>query len=418
MRYNSTLKFILLEHSKYYLTEDDTDTPPTEETDTKEETDAKEETEVKEEETGTEEDTWTKEGYQGADGKKSWEELFKIQRRPTGGIPDSWEKMSRDQLWDKYYTVVWGDGNKTLNKSAQAVKNLGDAFVEEAYTFGFAKATNPFISFLEKVLYEAPFNTDPAFKRLFDTKTNFYKALHNAFSLKYITKDDLTNPGADSLIWWPALYTLGNGNEMLARLKDTSKANVTKILDKINTAVDTVITRKQYLGAIYSDKFKLEGNINDTPEKVYEAIIKLLTEAHLADSSYKAKFKDANTLNVLVKVLKTASGVNDESEKKVASDKDVEKLWTTTLKTEIKTAKTALKFFSYLIMQASDTTKSAKILTTAGVPFDTTKAGLSIDEYNKCKKWLKAYDLGTQEKVDKFINNLLKLEDLRKILSL
>jgi hypothetical protein len=170
--------------------------------------------------------------------KLDWGTEFKKPHSNSDGIAGSDpDEMSQEQLWDKYYEVVWKD-------KKDKVKALGFPFQQELLQGGFRKDANPFVNFIS---YAVEHESD--FAGMFSEK---YAGIHNAYIKGYITDDDLKTPNDECLLYWPALYKLSNGSEILIRLKQGSKKELDSTFRKYATG--KTITYADFVKVLFMEK--------------------------------------------------------------------------------------------------------------------------------------------------------------------
>jgi hypothetical protein len=408
MRSKSTQKYILSEATKYYLTEDDAAADMVEE-------------EEKEGSGGAvETSVWTKDGYKSSDVTKSWEELFKMSRSTTGGVNGSWERMSRDQLWDKYYSVVWGDGKDTLNDTAKKIKALGNPFQQELMQLGFKKASNPFLVFVETTIKSSDFKDTG----LFTEKTFYYTAIHNAFTSGYISKKDLTDSGSPSLIWWPASYNktyTANGSALLQRLAATTDNRVSAMITQLNSieieGITLDITREKFLAGVFSATCAFTVGNDDSEADTLKSLAEKINGCKPAEVDKKTIKSEANIKEIL-NVLENASGIKAAGNKKKkagVTPENIQKLWTDTLKAAITNKDNMTKLLGYLITCEDKPDVGTKIITDASIPFNKDSVVLSITDLSLCHKWFDGFDLSSDKQINELIKGLLALDEVKAL---
>ena len=109
------------------------------------------------------------------------------------------KSSNREEVWDKYYKIEWGD-------SADFVKKLGSAVVVELNHFGFSEKVNPFITFIKTLI-----------NKKFAVNDAEYSAVHDAYVKYYINSNDLRNTN-DKILFCNDLYT-HSGGEILEYLQ-------------------------------------------------------------------------------------------------------------------------------------------------------------------------------------------------------
>ena len=109
------------------------------------------------------------------------------------------KSSNREEVWDNYYKVEWGE-------NADFVKKLGSAVVVELNHFGFSEKVNPFITFIKTLISKTIKVNDTA-----------YNAIHDAYVNHYINSNDLRN-AKDKILFCDDLYT-HSGGEILEYLQ-------------------------------------------------------------------------------------------------------------------------------------------------------------------------------------------------------
>lgn len=413
MKSKSTQKYILSEATKYYLTEDDAAAAD----EIEDEVEDIKEKEGEKPGGAVETSVWTENGYESSDVTKSWEELFKMSRSTTGGVKGSWERMSRDQLWDKYYSVVWGDKKDILNDTAKKIKALGSPFQQELMQLGFKKASNPFLVFIETTLNSADFkDTD-----LFTEKTFYYTAIHNAFTSGYISKKDLTDSRSPSLIWWPASYNkayTANGSALLQRLAATTDNRVSAMITQLNSieGISPDITRAKFLAGVFSATCAFTVGNNDSEADTLKSLAEKIDGCKPEEVDKKTIKSEANIKEIL-NVLENASGIKAAGNKKKKTEvtsENIQKLWTDTLKAAITNKDNMTKLLGYLISCEDKPDVGTKILADASIPFNK-DSSLSITDLSLCHKWFDGFDLSSDKQINELIKGLLALDEVKAL---
>ncbi len=313
--------------------------------------------------------------------KLDWSAEFK-KPRPEQGIDGSDpDKMSMDQLWNKYYEVAWKD-------KQDKVKALGFPFQQELLKGGFRKDANPFINFISYALAN-----ETAFAGMFSEK---YAGIHNAYIKGYITDENLKTPSDDCLLYWPGLYTQASGSEILIRLKQGSKRELTGVFNQY--AKGKTLTYPDFFKVLFMAK---------TPELAKEFtkdnLISDLEKASSITLDKKTLRSQTNVTDLLAFLGKTES----ESKKEVTEDSTKE-LWST-IKSKID-KKNAPQLLCYIAFLGGDKTaahlkgKGVVDIETIMIPFKTGVGFMNV---------LKGLQLNSPAACNKMIDNLLSIPEFK-----
>ena len=87
------------------------------------------------------------------------------------------------RVWQRYYREEWGE-------DANVVFKIDGAFMQECMAYGFDERTNPFISYLRRVLDNPSVNKSKV--------PGVYPAVHNAFVRRYLLIGDIRGGSGDT----------------------------------------------------------------------------------------------------------------------------------------------------------------------------------------------------------------------------
>jgi hypothetical protein len=272
---------------------------------------------------------------------------------------------------------------------------------------GFNKTSNPFIEFIEQVV------DDPDFDGIFQGDT--YNAIHNAFVLKYITKEQLRKKGTDSLLWWPAMYNTSQmlAQAVLAKFKETASSKIDSIITAIKTAKGIALTRQKFLDVIYSGDAAVKidkSNIKDA-ENLYAKVIELFEKT--ADVSRKV-FRPDSEIAELLQVVKDINGIasTDENSKMDVTDKNIDTICKDILKSLDITSKFTedayKKIIAYIASNFEDPSKA--IPTDVGITWADLKAiSFSPTDIKALAKACKKINIDKVDSAKKIITGLTSI---------
>lgn len=339
--------------------------------------------------------------------KLDWKAEFS-KKHPPSSVDDSDDpdELSLKALWNKYYTVVWGD-------AAEDVKELGEPFQQELLKIGFVETINPFIGFVKGVIAKkAPFTN------IF--KTELYTAIHNAYVQDYIDKNCLKVDNPDSLIWWPALYNETSANNCLARLKLADievMDNIVRQLRKIDGL--SGLLRANFINVMFSQITIKSADASDTSDSLYEKILTALKN-NLGSTPDKTKFRPLNETAELLTVIKDHFGMSKGTTKEEnVSSSTVQKLWDDTLKKVITNKGKVNQLFGYLASMAS--TKSSEIITEIKKVikgFDASGITFTVSDISAYTKYFESINMEKPANVLTITKELLGLADIKTILGI
>ena len=202
------------------------------------------------------------------------------------------KSSNREEVWDKYYKIEWGD-------NADFVKKLGSAVVVEINHFGFSEKVNPFITFIKTLI-----------NKKFVVNNAAYSAIHDAYVSHYINSNDLRNTTntQDKILFCSDLYTHSGGEilEYLRRRYEIIQKPKESLIDGYTTDRNDLLYTAYNL---FNSEYPLPKADPSTP-------------VNLGD----AKYININKLNTLSKIEENIVTVFGEAEEKTTKTR-VDDAW-------------------------------------------------------------------------------------------
>lgn len=155
-------------------------------------------------------------------------------------------------FWSDYYNSYWGN-------NADYIKSLGNSFIIEVEAKGFTELTNPFITYIKRVLIE----------KNVPIKVETYNAIHDAYLDNRITDEDLKNSsiaknkvflGEVNIINSPDLFTYSYDN--ILEYLDLQWAAVRQINDASKN-------ESSFKNDILNNRYKIDRSEEDTAKTVF-----------------------------------------------------------------------------------------------------------------------------------------------------
>lgn len=268
---------------------------------------------------------------------------------------------TRNLLWNAYFSWIWED-------KASIVKKLDATLTTELFAYGFSIATNPFLSYLSKIL-----NAN------IDITAAAYTAIHNLVAKKLISTERLKIK-QPSIIYCKGLLQLTNAS-LAYRLGQLENA----LLSKINSA---------------GESYKIDNKDPETLKTLIAFCFFKLKDIVAVDASWDNYTEYAKTNKIPDDIFYNTTDLRDENEVKViitqlfgtikkeksldkVDNPKAENLWLQ-LKGSLTLDPVRIgNFFAFLLLKkAQEKTQYAKskeiILTNSNIPDDALKVSTTV----------------------------------------